>query len=150
MDYSKYTVETLNKLLLETVSAENFETAAEIRDVINERGGNDNFMTLDVQVKIILDNINFEKIYSVMEFLDWKIGGKIPSTAVTRRHATKLLVDVWNTEEGYERCLLETGGLRAERLIYDGLKMLKLSFILTSWDIDYEAVTLTYEEYMGE
>jgi|688.fasta_scaffold1525049_1 hypothetical protein len=150
MDYSKYTVETLNKLLLEAVSAENFETAAEIRDVINERGGNDNFMTLDVQVKIILDNINFEKIYSVMEFLDWKIAGKIPSTAVTRRHATKLLVDVWNTEEGYERCSLETGGLRAERLIYDGLKMLKLSFILTSWDIDYDAVTLTYEEYMGE
>ena len=150
MDYSKYTVETLNKLLLETVSAENFETAAEIRDVINERGGNDNFMSLDVQVKLILDNFNFEKIYSVMEFLDWKIAGKIPSTAVTRRHATKLLVDVWNTEEGYERCLLETGGLRAERLIYDGLKMLKLSFILTSWDIDYEAVTLTYEEYMGE
>jgi hypothetical protein len=107
-------------------------------------------MTLDVQVKIILDNINFEKIYSVMEFLDWKIAGKIPSTAVTRRHATKLLEDVWNTEEGNERCSLETGGLRAERLIYDGLKMLKLSFILTSWDIDYDAVTLTYEEYMGE
>jgi hypothetical protein len=150
MDYSKYTVETLNKLLLEAVNVENFETAAEIRDVINERDGIDNFMALDIQVKIILDNINFERIHSVMEFLDWKIAGKIPSTAIIRKHATKLLVDVWNTEEGYERCLLESGGLRAERFIYDGLKMLKLSFILTSWDIDYEAVTLTYEEYMGE
>lgn len=150
MDYSKYTVETLNKLLLEAVNTENFEIASEIRDVINDRGGIDNFMTLDVQVKIILDNVNFERIYSVMEFLDWKIAGKIPSTATTRKYATKLLVDVWNMEEGYERCSLESGGLRAERFIYDGLKMLKLSFILTSWDIDYEAVSLTYEEYMGE
>lgn len=150
MDYSKYTVETLNKLLLKAVSNENFETASEIRDVINERGGIDDFMSLDVQVKIILDNINFERIHSVMKSLDWKIAGKIPSTAVTRKYATKLLVDVWNTEEGYELCSLETGGLRAERFIYDGLKMLKLSFILTSWDIDYDAVKLTYEEYMGD
>ena len=77
MDYSKYTVQTLNKVLLKAVTNEEFELAAEIRDVINSRGGADNFMDLDTQIKIILNGIDFDKIQSVMDFLDWKIFGKI-------------------------------------------------------------------------
>lgn len=149
MDYSKYTVETLNKVLLKAVTNEEFEVAAEIRDVINSRGGADNFMNLDTQIKIILNGIDFDKIQSVMDFLDWKILGRIPSVDGLKASAKKLLTDAWNIEEGHEICSLETGGMRAERFIYDGMKMLRFKFILTSWDIEYDDVTLTYDEYMG-
>ena len=149
MDYSKYTVETLNKVLLKAVTNEQFEVAAEIRDVINSRGGVDNFMNLDTQIKIILNSIDFDKIQSVMDFLNWKILGRIPSIDGLKASAKKLLTDVWNIEEGHEICSLETGGMRAERFIYDGMKMLRFKFILTSWDIEYDDVTLTYDEYMG-
>jgi hypothetical protein len=149
MDYSKYTVETLNKVLLKAVTNEQFEVAAEIRDVINSRGGVDNFMNLDTQIKIILNSIDFDKIQSVMDFLNWKILGRIPSIDGLKASAKKLLTDVWNVEEGHEICSLETGGMRAERFIYDGMKMLRFKFILTSWDIEYDDVTLTYDEYMG-
>ena len=150
MDYSKYTVETLNKVLLKAVTNEEFEVAAEIRDVINSRGGADNFMNLDTQIKIILNGIDFDKIQSVMDFLDWKILGRIPSIDGLKASAKKLLTDAWNIEEGHEVCSLETGGMRVDRFIYDGMKMLRFKFIITSWEIDYDAVTLTYDEYMGE
>lgn len=149
MDYSKYTVETLNKMLLKAVTNEDFEMAAAIRDVINERGGSDNFMNLDTQIKIILNGIDFNKIQSVMDFLNWKIFGEIPSIDSLKTNATRLLTDAWNIEEGYEICALETGGMRVERFIYDGMKMLSFKFVLTSWGIEYDDVTLTYDEYMG-
>ena len=150
MDYSKYTVQTLNKVLLKAVTNEQFEVAAEIRDVINSRGGADNFMNLDTQIKIILNGIDFDKIQSVMDFLDWKILGRIPSIDGLKASAKKLLTDAWNIEEGHEICSLETGGMRAERFIYDGMKMLKFSFTISSWSIDYDDVTLTYDEYMND
>lgn len=149
MDYSKYTVETLNKMLLKAVTNEDFEMAAAIRDVINERGGSDNFMNLDTQIKIILNGVDFNKIQSVMDFLNWKIFGEIPSIDSLKANATRLLTDAWNIEEGYEICALETGGMRVERFIYDGMKMLSFKFVLTSWSIEYDDVTLTYDEYMG-
>ena len=101
MDYRKYTVQTLNKVLLKAVTNEEFELAAEIRDVINSRGGTDNFMDLDTQIKIILNGIDFDKIQSVMDFLDWKIFGKIPSVDSLKVSAKKLLTDAWNIEEGH-------------------------------------------------
>lgn len=147
MDYNKYTVETLNKIMLKAVNDENFEQAAKIRDVINSRGGVDDFMDLDTQIRIIMEGIDFDKIHNVMDFLNWKILGKVPTINGLMTQAKRLLTDVWNTEEGHEICTIETGGMRAERRIYDGMKMLKLSFILTTWDIDYDDVKLTYDEY---
>jgi hypothetical protein len=149
MDYSKYTVETLNKMLLTAVTNEEFELAAEIRDVINSRGGVDSFMDLETQIKIILEGVDFDKIHSVMDFLDWKILGNVPSVNGLKASAKKLLTDAWNIEEGHEICSMETGGMRVDRFIYDGMKMLRFKFILTGWEIDYDTVTLTYDEYMN-
>lgn len=149
MDYSKYTVETLNKMLLTAVTNEEFELAAEIRDVINSRGGVDTFMDLETQIKIILESVDFDKIHSVMDFLDWKIFGKVPSIQTLKTNATKMLVDVWNLEEGHEICSMGSGGMYVQRFIYDGMKMLKFSFTISSWSIDYDDVTLTYDEYMN-
>jgi hypothetical protein len=39
--------------------------------------------------------------------------------------------------------------MRVDRFIYDGMKMLRFKFILTGWEIDYDTVTLTYDEYMN-
>jgi hypothetical protein len=150
MDYSKYTVETLNKMLLTAVTNEEFELAAEIRDVINSRGGVDSFMDLETQIKIILEGVDFDKIHSVMDFLDWKIFGNVPSVNGLKASAKKLLTDAWNIEEGHEICSMETGGMRVDRFIYDGMKMLRFKFILTGWEIDYDTVTLTYDEYMND
>jgi hypothetical protein len=149
MDFEKYTVETLNKMLLKAVSVEDFELAAQLRDVINHRGGHDNFMSFDTQTKIILDEMNFDKIRLVMEALDWRIFGSILSVETLKKNGFKLLKDVWELPEGYEICAIESGGLRAERSIYDGMKMLKLMFIVSSYAIDYDIVTMTYDEFYG-
>jgi hypothetical protein len=151
MDYSKYTVKTLTDILTKAIVDENFELAIEIRDVINSRGGIDNFMDFETQMQIIFEHMDFDKVYNVMDFLNWgyKSNKNAPTIDELKKMAKNLLTSIWNMEEGHERVATECGGFRAERYVYDGLKILKLSFILTSWELDYEVVTMSYDKYMG-
>lgn len=149
MNFGNYTVEALSKILIDAINGENFELASQIRDVVNSRGGADTFMDLETQTAIIIKNMDFDKIHDVMDYLEWGYGfnQKIPSVDNLIDKAKSLLNNVWYMEEGHETVSMETGGFRCERYIYDGLKMLKLSFVLSSWDIDYQSVKLTYDQY---
>jgi|TARA_R110000824_G_scaffold289406_1_gene478002 hypothetical protein len=104
----------------------------------------DYLMSRDRQIKIILEEVNFEKIHQVMEFTKWtwfSTGSKqSPTVDEIKSASIKLLEDVWECEEGIPIVLLGTGGLVATREIYDGKRSLELRFDITSWGFDNDDI----------
>lgn len=100
------------------------------------------------QIRIILEETDFEKIHSVMEYLGWRwmawpeMQYYAPSVETIKEKAKKLLEEVWNMhpQEDIEYLYISSGGLRATKLTYNGLKMLSLHFEITGWEFDYEGV----------
>lgn len=101
------------------------------------------------QIKIIMREVDFEKIHEVMTFLDWKwfrAGGhnqfNVPTIDEIKASSLYLLNEIWELPIDPESQIntLGSGGIMAERLNYDGLKMLSLRFELTGWSFDYDDV----------
>lgn len=102
------------------------------------------------QIRIILEETNFDKINRVMTFLDWtwfSYNG-VPTIEQLKTEAKRLLEDVYNDSDDYEYpCIThETGGFVATRDMIDGIKMLSLDFVLTGWDFEYDDVTNAHYE----
>ena len=98
----------------------------------------------DFQIKVILEEVDFNQIYSVMTHLDWRWGlnGEQPSIDKLKSTAKDLLERVWNLpeEEDTSICWTGSGGFVAYKQYFDGLKMLSLKFELTGWEFEYDDV----------
>ena len=81
----------------------------------------------------ILDEFDFEKVHKVMEFLDWKWGGGVPTIGGMRKVARNLLKEA---AEG-EVVAIGTGGFQVRKHVGDGTIYLTLEFVVTAWD-NYE------------
>jgi len=152
MDLTKYTNDSLTKLLHKSITDENYELASMITKELEGRFGNDTFMSKDTQIDIILNEFRFERIHDVMVFLDWKWARSpfgVPVIEDLIDEARDLLNKAWDYREGVEHVSYETGGFRAERWIYDGVKILTLSFVLDSFMIDYDTAKMTKDEFYG-
>ena len=101
-------------------------------------------MSRDRQIKIILEEVDFVKIYQVMEFTKWtwfSTGSKqSPTVDEIKSTSIRLLKDIWECEEGMPIVSLGTGGLVATREIYDGKRSLELRFVITSWGFDNDDI----------
>jgi hypothetical protein len=78
-------------------------------------------------IKYIINNFNFQQVHNVMKFLDWTWAGssKIPSICELKKEATRLLNEVYDSNEKW----IATGGFKASKY-YD---FLELEFIVTDW-----------------
>lgn len=110
----------------------------------------------DDQIRIILEEMDFDKIHKVMVFLDWvwvkpildehdgthKFISAVPTIDELKTESKKWLEDVWNIPEREDVAIysIGSGGLVAMKCVYDGLKMLSLTFELTNWEFDYNDV----------
>ena len=96
------------------------------------------------QIRIILEETDFEKIHKVMKFLNWRwhIDNDVPTIERLKEEAHHHLEQIWDFgdtgESNYYSC--GTGGFRASKYVYHGLTMLGLAFELTGWDFDYNDV----------
>lgn len=152
MDLTKYTTDGLNNLLHKAIVEENYELANDIKKELENRVGEIVWMNKETQMDIIIDAVDFEKIHDVMSFLGWRWSSSaynVPKVEDIIEQARALLNDVWDYHEGIEHVSYETGGLKAERWIYDGVKLLSLSFIIDSFMIDADIVKITKDEYYG-
>lgn len=153
MDLTKYTNDGLNKLLHKAITDENYELANEIKKQVENRFGNGVFMDKDSQIAVIIDMINFGKIHDVMVTLNWHWASSafgVPTVEDIIEEAKNLLDKAWGYREGLEHVSYETGGLRAERWIYDGVKLLTLSFVVDSFMIDYDTAKMGKDEFYGD
>lgn len=89
-----------------------------------------------------LDEFDFHRVYSVMEYLDWHWSteeGGVPSVSTLRRTARKCLQEVLigaieRKNEGGEY-IMATGGFRYEAKLYpDGFVWLRMAFEIEDWD----------------
>ena len=99
------------------------------------------------QIRIILEETDFEKIHNVMEYLNWcwmkwpEMHFYLPSIEQLKQTAKDMLERVWDLDsEDFEYVFDSSGGFKAVKFTYDGLKMLSLHFELTGWEFDYEGV----------
>jgi len=95
------------------------------------------------QIKHILQETDFEKIHNVMVFLDWKwVNCGVPTVARLKQKAKYHLEAAWDMEEDGEsqHYYCGSGGFVARKMVYDGLKMLSLTFELAGWEMNYEDV----------
>ena len=100
-----------------------------------------------------IDMINFGKIHDVMVTLNWHWASSafgVPTVEDIIEEAKNLLDKAWGYREGLEHVSYETGGLRAERWIYDGVKLLTLSFVVDSFMIDYDTAKMGKDEFYGD
>ena len=105
----------------------------------------------DEQIKIILEETDFDKIFDVMNYLRWEwmyrdeddnVNFRVPDLETIKKTAKQCLEDVWNIEEtGEDQFYFSgTGGFTAYKFVFDGLRCLSLKFELTGWNMDYEDV----------
>lgn len=106
----------------------------------------------EFQINDILEEFDFEKVHSVMVFLDWQYAKPNPVTGVIeyykptiediKKSARKYLEHVWDmpTSEDAQVCHTGSGGFMAYRGFYDGLKILSLTFEIEEWGFDYDSV----------
>jgi hypothetical protein len=98
----------------------------------------------EFQIETILEEVEFDKIRSVMIYLNWTWGlnREQPSIDKLKNVAKKLLESVWDMPEDNESsmCWTGTGGFVAYKQYFDGLKMLSLKFELTGWEFEYDDV----------
>lgn len=100
------------------------------------------------QIRIILEETDFKKIYDIMVYLDWgwfnwsEMQYYIPRIEMLKEKAKSLLEQVWDMcpEEESEYLYICSGGFRASKMTYNGLKMLSLHFEITGWEFDYDGV----------
>jgi len=154
-------IKSLRGILLKALEKEEYEKVGYIKWLINTKKNKPETysMDMDKQINIILDEFDFDKVANVMEYLQWtwvkkinfsknKDGGVIvnsmvitqPSVDELKKRAYGLLKDVWMCDECEPISSVSTGGFNAERCIYDGKKQLSLTFILSEWCLDYDAV----------
>lgn len=101
----------------------------------------------ELQINEILDNFDFQKVHQVMKYINhqWakptnnEISFYIPSIERLKLTAIKLLNKIWDEEEN-EYCFYASGGFVATRLMYNGLKRLKLEFVLANWEIYFDEI----------
>ena len=94
----------------------------------------------------IIEEFDFEKVKSVMDFLKWtwhSVNNEtgIPSTGKLVKEAEKLLNEAWDKAlELREDYMVGTGGFKAVALYEDAeVCQIDLSFVLTDWSV-YEEV----------
>jgi hypothetical protein len=151
-----YSNNGLGKLLVTSYMDNNVKLSTEIIKELKVRSNYVGYiMGKSEQIKIIIEEVDFEKIQKVMKHLDWtwysaahigKTGP--PDIDDLRRTAFKLLEDIWNTEEGFPEMSTSIGGFVASRQIYNGIPSLKLVFELTNWGFDED--DLKSPNYSGE
>ena len=122
---------------------------------------NRQILTKDDQIRIILEETNFDMIHRTMTFLGWgwlsnynaddrTFTEHIPDVDELKVESKKYLERIWNQPEDDtdELQFLATGsgGLIAKKWVYKGLRMLELKFELTGWDFDYQDVQSTNYE----
>lgn len=151
----------LEKIKIEALKKEEFEKAIYIEWLIKQKLEEPETYSMDMetQINIILDEFNFEKVSKVMEFLGWVWYKKLeiikdddgniigsrdlttqPCVDELKKSAYNLLKRIWEEDDQIPYVQHSTGGLLAERVIYDGKKQLSLQFILTEWFLDYDDV----------
>jgi len=149
-DFKFYSTDFLsNRLELELIN-ENFELVSEINDEINLREITYvKTMSLESQINIIINSIGLERIHLVMENLNWcwRFSG-VPTIDELKTEAISMLKEVWDCDEHLSHELaISGGGFKVTRLIYDGVKSLKLEFILSDFMIDEDILLMTEEEF---
>lgn len=87
------------------------------------------------QIEFVLDEFDFDKVQSVMEFLDWQwrnssATSEVPSVGRLRRIARTLLREACQSDSGY----CASGGLEARRISDPEGDFLSLSFVLEDMD----------------
>lgn len=85
------------------------------------------------QIAEIMDEVDFQKIRHVMQFLEWVWHDEgIPTIESLRATAMRLLQDVAEREG---RTYIATGGFWARK---DQWGLLSLQFVITDWDVSDE------------
>ncbi len=127
----------------------------DIKKYLRPNGVPKQIMGRDDQIRIILEEMDFDKIHRTMVFLDWvwvknevDANGRydyksaVPTIEDLKSDSKKWLEEVWNMPEREDAVIysIGSGGLVAQKCVYDGLKMLSLTFELTKWEFDYDDV----------
>jgi len=93
----------------------------------------------------IIEEFDFEKVKSVMEYLKWtwdSVNNEtgIPSTGKLVKRAESLLNEAWDKSLEYkEDYMVSTGGFKAQAYYDNELFRIDLTFELSSWSV-YEEV----------
>lgn len=83
----------------------------------------------------VINDFNFNRVHDVMEHMNWKWSGEVPSIERLKTKASNLLQDAYikylinHTNEQYT---IRTGGLEAYYENIDGEDYFELKFVLTS------------------
>lgn len=146
MNYPTYTTDGLTKKLHRELKKGEVDTelVTRINNEIKSRLVNPSTqMSPKEQIYWILKDTNFERIHQAMIALDWSWGGGRTPTIIELIHsAENLLNKVAHAEEGdYQTFYTSTGGLHAEKTIWDGVMCLSLKFVVSGWEMDYDSVT---------
>ena len=112
----------------------------------------------DYQIEIIMDEFDWVRVHNVLTFLNWtwfrsNSPTGVPTIEEMKNAGRDYLERMWETEVTGENPQLNctgSGGLEAQRVIWDGLKILSLRFILSEWFFDYDDVQHEPERYMSE
>jgi hypothetical protein len=124
IDLTKYTNKGLSDLLFNSVKEENYELTELVKEALEARKDSHEYtMTMAEQTNTIINNFDFDKVAHAMEALNWTwLGTGTPTVEELRASAQDKLISVWNAKEGHEYYSISSGGLLAERFIYDGVK----------------------------
>jgi len=130
----------------------------EIINELNSRKGRLIGLNKDEQIKIILEEFDFNHAHRVFKSMGYtlfmgniddvtnitnmNIGSEIPSEEYLRDLCKRLLNEVWDMEESeyYSCSSIGTARFKASRGIYNGYKILGLEFIPISMVLDYDWV----------
>lgn len=94
-------------------------------------------MSTNEQIYWIIEDINFELILKYLNSSGWETSiDDLKTTAMAMLNE----ISTWE-ENDYGYCLHIRGNFHARREIIDGIMCLSLSFVITSWDMDYDCVT---------
>lgn len=147
MEFPTYTIEGLRKLLFMKIKHDptDVDYIQRIRNEIDRRPYV-NCMCPQEQIFHIIKNTDFNRIQKVKTILDARYGHRyeIPSIDRLKADAEELLNKAaYAAQSDYESMSYATGGLKAERFITDGVLTLSLDFIVSGWEMDYDAVRAT-------
>ena len=126
------------------------DTVKLINDELKLRSKRNKGLSKDSQIKIILATFDFDECAMVFKRMGWILypGGIlsdpiIPDAEYLRNESIRKLNEVWDLKEGLDFRTVCIGGgrLRAERSIYEGYKILSLSFTPIYAEIDFDEVS---------
>lgn len=158
MKFPNYTISGLRKILHDQYKALAMDGEVDmayiqsIKDEIADRDSYRYMMSYDDQIYNIVSAMDWTKLQEQLRAMHWtrfekaedseRYVFRTPSRRQLVSSAEELLWKVANTNEfGGGFYCISSGGFRVERHIDDGVAMLRISFELAQWDMDWESVT---------